>query len=115
MNEPLGSAADAVSPQSLIPHPESRLLAFVFPGQGSQSLNMLSDLAGEFAIVEETFKEASSRAGVDLWKLAQEGPEDALNRTENTQPALLAAGVAVWRVWQQLGGAQPHVLAGHSL
>ncbi|HEX7914199.1 MAG TPA: ACP S-malonyltransferase, partial [Rudaea sp.] len=93
----------------------SNQLAFVFPGQGSQSLNMLSDLAGEFAIVEETFKEASSNAGVDLWKLSQEGPEDALNRTENTQPALLAAGVAVWRVWQQLGGAQPHVLAGHSL
>jgi [acyl-carrier-protein] S-malonyltransferase len=90
-------------------------LAFVFPGQGSQSLNMLSDLAGEFPIVEETFKEASSRVGVDLWKMAQEGPEDALNRTENTQPALLAAGVAVWRVWAQLGGARPQMLAGHSL
>ena len=90
-------------------------LAFVFPGQGSQSLNMLSDLAGEFPIVEETFREASANVGVDLWALAQEGPEEALNRTENTQPALLAAGVAVWRVWQQLGGAQPEVLAGHSL
>ncbi|MFT3792388.1 MAG: ACP S-malonyltransferase [Rudaea sp.] len=93
----------------------SNKLAFVIPGQGSQSLNMLSDLAGEFAIVEETFKEASGSAGVDLWKLSQEGPEDALNRTENTQPALLAAGVAVWRVWRQLGGAKPDVLAGHSL
>jgi [acyl-carrier-protein] S-malonyltransferase len=90
-------------------------LAFVFPGQGSQSLNMLSDLAGEFSIVEETFREASSSVGVDLWMLAQEGPEEALNRTENTQPALLAAGVAVWRVWRRLGGAQPQVLAGHSL
>lgn len=93
----------------------SAKLAFVFPGQGSQSLNMLSDLAGEFSIVEETFAEASANVGIDLWALAQEGPEEALNRTENTQPALLAAGVAVWRVWQQLGGAQPEVLAGHSL
>lgn len=90
-------------------------LAFIFPGQGSQSLNMLSDLAGEFPIVEETFKEASDSVGIDLWALAQEGPEEALNRTENTQPALLTAGVAVWRVWRQLGGAQPEVLAGHSL
>lgn len=90
-------------------------LAFVFPGQGSQSLNMLSDLAGEFSIVEETFKEASASVGIDLWALSQEGPEEALNRTENTQPALLAAGVAVWRVWRHLGGAQPELLAGHSL
>jgi [acyl-carrier-protein] S-malonyltransferase len=102
---------------SQITNHESRItsLAFVFPGQGSQSLNMLSDLAGEFSVVEETFREASSRIGLDLWALAQEGPEEALNRTENTQPALLAAGVAVWRVWRQLGGATPDVLAGHSL
>jgi [acyl-carrier-protein] S-malonyltransferase len=115
MNPSLGSAAGAVSPETPIPNPGAWRLAFVFPGQGSQSLNMLSDLAGEFSLVEETFKEASASVGLDLWALAQEGPEEALNRTENTQPALLAAGVAVWRVWQQLGGAQPQVLAGHSL
>ena len=115
MNDPVKLAPDSAPDDSRLPIPDSRNLAFVFPGQGSQSLSMLSDLAGEFAIVEETFKEASGNIGVDLWKLSQEGPEDALNRTENTQPALLAAGVAVWRVWQQLGGAQPHVLAGHSL
>ncbi|HZP66927.1 MAG TPA: ACP S-malonyltransferase [Rudaea sp.] len=90
-------------------------LAFVFPGQGSQSLGMLADLAAEFGIVEETFAEASAGAHVDLWALSQNGPEADLNRTENTQPALLAAGVAVWRVWRALGGAVPAVLAGHSL
>ena len=90
-------------------------LAFAFPGQGSQSLNMLADLASEFSSVEETFAEASQAVGMNLWTLAQDGPEDALNRTENTQPALLAAGVAVWRVWQELDGPQPIVLAGHSL
>ena len=90
-------------------------LAFVFPGQGSQSLNMLADLASEFPSVEETFAEASHSVGVNLWALVQDGPEEALNRTENTQPALLAAGVAVWRVWQELAGPQPAVLAGHSL
>ncbi|MBR0343662.1 MAG: ACP S-malonyltransferase, partial [Rudaea sp.] len=106
MNEQLGSTAAADSSESRIANSGSPKLAFVFPGQGSQSLNMLSDLAGEFSVVEETFKEASDSVGIDLWKLAQEGPEDALNRTENTQPALLATGVAVWRVWQQLGGAR---------
>ena len=90
-------------------------LAFVFPGQGSQSLGMLGDLAGQHDVVRETFAEASDGAGADLWTLSQEGPEDQLNRTEFTQPALLAAGVAVWRAWQQQGGAQPSVLAGHSL
>jgi [acyl-carrier-protein] S-malonyltransferase len=90
-------------------------LAFVFPGQGSQSLNMLADLASEFPSVEETFAEASHSVGVNLWALVQDGPEEALNRTENTQPALLAAGVAVWQVWQELDGPQPAVLAGHSL
>ena len=90
-------------------------LAFVFPGQGSQALNMLADLASEFPSVEETFAEASHSVGVNLWALVQDGPEEALNRTENTQPALLAAGVAVWRVWQELDGPQPAVLAGHSL
>jgi [acyl-carrier-protein] S-malonyltransferase len=90
-------------------------LAFVFPGQGSQSLGMLAELASEFAVVQTTFAEASAGAGVDLWTLSQQGPDEALNRTENTQPALLAAGVAVWRVWQEQGGVLPAVLAGHSL
>jgi len=94
---------------------ETNHLAFVFPGQGSQSLNMLADLASEFPIVERTFAEASQGAGRDLWALAQDGPEEDLNSTQNTQPALLAAGVAVWRVWQELGGPRPDVLAGHSL
>ncbi len=90
-------------------------LAFVFPGQGSQSLGMLAELGSEFGVVKQTFDEASAGVGVDLWALSQHGPEDELNRTENTQPALLAAGVAVWRVWQELGGATPAQLAGHSL
>ena len=90
-------------------------LAFVFPGQGSQSLGMLAELGERHALVRETFAEASEGAGVDLWALAQQGPEDQLNRTEFTQPALLAAGIAVWRVWQACGGAQPARLAGHSL
>lgn len=90
-------------------------LAFVFPGQGSQSLGMLGELATTHAVVRETFAEASEGAGVDLWTLAQEGPEEQLNRTEFTQPALLAAGIAVWRAWQQRGGARPAMLAGHSL
>jgi [acyl-carrier-protein] S-malonyltransferase len=90
-------------------------LAFVFPGQGSQSVGMLAELAAAHAEVQATFEEASQGAGVDLWSLSAHGPEDQLNRTENTQPALLAASVAVWRVWQKLGGAQPAQLAGHSL
>jgi [acyl-carrier-protein] S-malonyltransferase len=90
-------------------------LAFVFPGQGSQSLGMLAELASEYAIVKATFEEASAGAGVDLWTLSQSGPEELLNRTDNTQPALLAAGVAVWRVWRDLDGPVPAQLAGHSL
>lgn len=93
----------------------SAQLAFVFPGQGSQSLGMLAELAELHPQVRETFAEASDGAGADLWALSQGGPEEMLNRTEYTQPALLAAGVAVWRLWQQRGGAQPSVLAGHSL
>lgn len=89
--------------------------AFVFPGQGSQSVGMLSDLAAAHADVQATFAEASQGAGIDLWQLSQHGPEDQLNRTEHTQPALLAASVAVWRVWQKLGGARPAQLSGHSL
>lgn len=90
-------------------------LAFVFPGQGSQSVGMLAELAARFPAIEGTFAEASHGAGIDLWRLAQHGPEDALNRTEHTQPALLAAGVAVWRAWRDAGGPQPALLAGHSL
>ena len=90
-------------------------LAFVFPGQGSQSLAMLAELSELHPLVRETFAEASDGAGVDLWALSQQGPEEQLNRTEYTQPALLAAGAAVWRLWQQQGGATPLALAGHSL
>ncbi|GAP64928.1 malonyl CoA-acyl carrier protein transacylase [Mizugakiibacter sediminis] len=90
-------------------------LAFVFPGQGSQSVGMLAELAAAHPEVKQTFDEASQGAGVDLWALSQQGPEEALNRTEHTQPALLAAGVAVWRVWRKRGGALPARLAGHSL
>jgi [acyl-carrier-protein] S-malonyltransferase len=90
-------------------------LAFVFPGQGSQSVGMLAELATAHPEVKATFDEASQGAGIDLWALSQQGPEEQLNRTENTQPALLAASVAVWRVWQKLGGAQPAQLSGHSL
>lgn len=90
-------------------------LAFVFPGQGSQSLRMLAELAAMHPVVRETFAEASEGANADLWSLSQDGPEDQLNRTEFTQPVLLAAGVAVWRAWQAKGGAQPSRLAGHSL
>ena len=84
--------------------------AFVFPGQGSQSVGMLAELAAAHPQVREAFDEAGEGAGVDLWSLVQEGPEEQLNRTEFTQPALLAAGVAVWRAWQQRGGARPALL-----
>lgn len=90
-------------------------IAFVFPGQGSQQLGMLSALAAEFPIVAETFAEASAALGEDLWALSQSGPEDRLNQTEYTQPALLASGVAVARVWAAVGGPRPSMLAGHSL
>jgi [acyl-carrier-protein] S-malonyltransferase len=93
----------------------SASLAFVFPGQGSQSVGMLADLAAAHGDVKAAFDEASQGAGIDLWALSQHGPEEQLNRTENTQPALLAASVAVWRVWQKLGGTQPAQLSGHSL
>ncbi|WP_397606556.1 ACP S-malonyltransferase [Silanimonas sp.] len=90
-------------------------LAFVFPGQGSQSVGMLAELSELNPGVRATFDEASDGAGVDLWALSQGGPEEQLNRTEYTQPALLAASVAVWRLWQARGGAAPRALAGHSL
>ncbi len=90
-------------------------LAIVFPGQGSQSVGMLAALAAEYAVVRDTFAEASDALGEDLWTLTQEGPEDRLNQTDITQPAMLAAGVAVWRVWRAQGGSEPAMLAGHSL
>ena len=90
-------------------------LAFVFPGQGSQSVAMLGELAEQHASIRETFDEASQGAGVDLWALSQDGPEEMLSRTEYTQPALLAASVAIWRLWMSLGGERPGVLSGHSL
>jgi len=90
-------------------------LAFVFPGQGSQSVGMLAELSEQHALIRDCFREASDGAGVDLWTLSQSGPEEMLNRTEYTQPALLAASVAMWRLWDSVGGAQPAQLAGHSL
>lgn len=90
-------------------------LAFVFPGQGSQQVGMLADLAEPYPAIAETFAEASTALGYDLWALVQQGPAEELNRTEKTQPALLTASVALWRLWQAEGGAEPALLAGHSL
>ncbi|EOB1204969.1 [acyl-carrier-protein] S-malonyltransferase [Photobacterium damselae subsp. damselae] len=89
--------------------------AIVFPGQGSQAVGMLAELAEQFPIVQATFAEASEVLGYDLWALVQNGPAEDLNQTHRTQPALLTASVAIWRVWQEKGGEQPAVLAGHSL
>ncbi|MFZ1344352.1 ACP S-malonyltransferase [Thiothrix eikelboomii] len=90
-------------------------IAGLFPGQGSQSLGMLAELATSFPIVRETFEQASSIIERDLWQLAQGTDEGALNSTEITQPLMLAAGVAVWRVWQTQDGCLPVAVAGHSL
>ena len=91
-------------------------LAFVFPGQGSQSVGMLSALASASpAVVQSVFAQASRVLGYDLWQRCQEGPEEALNQTECTQPAMLAAGVATYRLWRERGGAAPVLMAGHSL
>lgn len=89
--------------------------AALFPGQGSQSVGMLAELAEAYPTVEQTFAEASEVLGFDLWDMVQNGPESELNRTHNTQPAMLAAGVAVWRIWNECGGPQPEAMAGHSL
>ena len=90
-------------------------LAFVFPGQGSQKIGMLADLAAENALVEETFAQASAVLGYDCWQLVQQGEQEDINLTERTQPILLTASVAIWRLWQHLGGPTPGALAGHSL
>jgi len=90
-------------------------LAFVFPGQGSQSLGMLSDLAASYVEVKHTFERASDLLGKDLWAIVTQGPEEELNQTQNTQPAMLAAGVAVWEVWCKNSIIRPDWVAGHSL
>ena len=93
----------------------SSSLAFVFPGQGSQAVGMLAELASQHALIGETFAEASAALGYDLWGLTQEGPAEQLNQTDKTQPAILAASIALWRLWLAEGGAQPAFVAGHSL
>lgn len=90
-------------------------LAFVFPGQGSQAVGMLTELAGSYPVISRTFQEASDTLGYDLWAVVSNGPVEKLNETEITQPAMLTAGVALWRVWNKLSGPQPNTIAGHSL
>jgi len=90
-------------------------LAFMFPGQGSQSVGMLAALAAAEPAITDTFAEASAALGYDLWALCQQGPEERLAETKRTQPAMLAAGVAVWRAWQSRDGRRPDLMAGHSL
>lgn len=90
-------------------------LGFVFPGQGSQSVGMLNEIAAAYPQVAATFAEASEALGYDLWRMVQDGPAETLNATSRTQPAMLAAGVAMWRVWQADNGAKPAIMAGHSL
>ncbi len=90
-------------------------LAFVFPGQGSQSIGMMSALAKVSPVIASTFAEASAVLGYDLWQLCQEGPAELLNATERTQPAMLTAGVATYRLWRERGGPLPPMMAGHSL
>lgn len=90
-------------------------LAFVFPGQGSQAVGMLSGLAADYPLIGQTFAEASAALGYDLWALTQEGPAELLNQTDKTQPAILTASIALWRVWLSEGGVRPAFVAGHSL
>ncbi len=90
-------------------------LAFVFPGQGSQKVGMLVDFAGKNAVFNEVFTEASELLGYDLWSLIQQGPQEKLNMTEVTQPALLVSSIALWRLWQEKNGPAPAYVAGHSL
>jgi [acyl-carrier-protein] S-malonyltransferase len=90
-------------------------VAFVFPGQGSQTVGMLADLPEQYPVVADTFAEASEVLGYDLWQLVQQGPAETLNETDKTQPALLTASVALYRVYLASGKALPQVMAGHSL
>jgi|MGYP006079625237 [acyl-carrier-protein] S-malonyltransferase len=90
-------------------------IGFIFPGQGSQKLGMLAELAANFSVVEETFAQASTILDQDLWQVSQTDQNEQLNQTDITQPVLLAASVALWRVWQDQQGSQPSILAGHSL
>ncbi|RUO65338.1 [Acyl-carrier-protein] S-malonyltransferase [Pseudidiomarina planktonica] len=89
--------------------------AYLFPGQGSQSVGMLADVASEFSSIEQRYKEASDALGFDLWKLVQQGPDEELNQTHNTQPALLTASVALYDVAKEQGLVTPKFMAGHSL
>ena len=89
--------------------------AFVFPGQGAQTIGMLADFASRYRLITDSFNEASDYLGYDLWGLVQNGPETELNRTEITQPALLVAGVSLWRLWCENAGSLPGYMAGHSL
>lgn len=93
----------------------SASFAFVFPGQGSQSLGMLAELGARQSLVIDTIAEASAALGYDIWALIQQGPEEQLNQTDKTQPAILAASVALWRLWLAEGGVRPAFVAGHSL
>ncbi|HKX55933.1 MAG TPA: ACP S-malonyltransferase, partial [Xanthomonadales bacterium] len=90
-------------------------VAFLFPGQGSQSVGMLESLSRQSALVKQTFDQASQLLDVDLWQLTQQGPKERLDQTEITQPAMLAADIACWRVWKEQGGFDPQFMAGHSL
>ena len=93
----------------------SAKIAFVFPGQGSQSIGMLAELGAQHAVVTNTFAQASEVLGYDLWELVQLDVHNQLSQTHITQPALVAASVSLWRLWLQQGGATPSLLAGHSL
>ena len=88
--------------------------AYLFPGQGSQSLGMMTDLASGYPEVQEVFEQGSQILKQDLWELVTNGPEQELNRTANTQPIMLCASVAIWRIWQKQFSGSPHCMAGHS-
>ncbi|MGI8740408.1 MAG: ACP S-malonyltransferase [Gammaproteobacteria bacterium] len=108
------SSLPTVSQDSKADAADTTLLGGVFPGQGAQSIGMLNALAQAYPIVRETFAELSDSLSFDLWSLVTDGPASELNRTENTQPVMLAAGVAVWRAWRAAGGRAPVIMAGHS-